>query len=281
MSPNIVSKSSEETKEQWDTSTNDEFLDYYSEASLTAETLGRFERLVELVVKALQREGRSGPFKVADIGAGAGTLSRIFAHAGHKVASIEISKDLSEIARQRAQDESLDITFINCSATNIALSPRSVDICVLPELLEHVKDWEGCLDEAGRILRPGGVLYLSTTNTLCPRQEEFNLPLYSWYPGFLKRYYENLAFTTRPEIANYAKYPAVNWFTFYSLQTALRKRGFDRFLDRSDMIELRVTGSSKAHVAKLIQTIPFMRLALQFLTPNSLILAFKAGESSQ
>jgi len=110
-----------------------------------------------------------------------------------------------------------------------------MDVYVVPELLEHVVDWEGVLNEAARILRPNGVLFLSTTNALCPVQNEFNLPLYAWYPAFMKRHYERLAVTTRPEVANYAKYPAVNWFTFYSLRSALRARGFNRFLDRLDM----------------------------------------------
>jgi 2-polyprenyl-3-methyl-5-hydroxy-6-metoxy-1,4-benzoquinol methylase len=55
-----------------------------------------------------------------------------------------------------------------------------MDVCLLPELLEHVADWQSCLNEAARVLRPGGLLYLSTTNVLCPRQQEFNLPLYSF-----------------------------------------------------------------------------------------------------
>ena len=76
-----------------------------------------------------------------------------------------------------------------------------MDVCLLPELLEHVADWQSCLKEAPRVLRSGGLLYLSTTNVLRPRQEEFNLPLYSWYPGPLKRYCERLAMTTRPALA--------------------------------------------------------------------------------
>ena len=103
-----------------------------------------------------------------------------------------------------------------------------MSVC-LPELLEHVPDWETCLREAARSLDPGGLLYLSTTNVLCPVQSEFNLPLYSWYPGFIKRRYERLAVTTRPAIANYAKYPAVNWFTFYRLRDYLASTGLQMF----------------------------------------------------
>ena len=49
-------------------------------------------------------------------------------------------------------------------------------------------------------------MYISTTSKLCPIQEEFNLPWYSWYPAPLKRYFERRAVTDWPAIANYAKY---------------------------------------------------------------------------
>src|SRR5262249_52902868 len=128
------------------------------------------------------------------------------------------------------------------SATDLPLSDASVDVCVMLELLEHVRDWKSCIDECTRVLRPGGALYLSTSNRLCPKQQEYNLPLYSWYPAVLKRRYETLAVTTRPQIANFATYPAVHWFSFYSLKAALQQRGFVGFYDRFDLISLEDRG---------------------------------------
>ncbi len=259
----------------YDTSTDERFYKYYEERSESAETQGRFERLVDLLEKAMARHGRQGPFDVADVGGGAGSLSRFLARGGHRPTCIELSADLLDVGRQRAQEEGLEANFINCSATEVPLPDNSFDLYVLPELLEHVADWEGVLDEAARLTRPGGALFLSTTNTLCPKQDEFNLPLYSWYPGFMKRRYERLSVTTRPEIVNYTKYPAVNWFTYYSLRSALRERGFTEFHDRVDMIEIRAADTSKATIAKWLRRIPLLPLVVQFCTGNSIVLAFK------
>ena len=118
------------------------------------------------------------------------------------------------------------MNFRQGSAENIPLKNKFVDFCIVPELLEHVADWEKCLDEFSRILKPNGILFISTTNKLCPVQNEFNLPFYSWYPDFLKKKYEKLAVTSRPEIVNFAKFPAVNWFTVFQLGERITKKIF-------------------------------------------------------
>ena len=102
----------------------------------------------------------------------------------------------------------------------------------MSELLEHLVEWEPCVNEVLRVLRPGGVLYMSTTNSLCPMQEEFTLPAYSWYPRSLKKHCERLALTTHRHWVQYASLPAVHWFTFYQLRDYLYARGViarDRF----------------------------------------------------
>jgi SAM-dependent methyltransferase len=143
----------------------------------------------------------------------------------------------------------------------------------MPELLEHVVDWQSCLKECDRVLRPNGLLYLSTSNKLCPSQQEFDLPLYSWYPGFLKRRYERLAVTTRPELVNHATYPAVNWFSFYSLRTYLRNLGFD-CMDRFDAAALHRSGVVKPVLAA-IRHIPLLRFFGHVATPYTVLIAIK------
>jgi 2-polyprenyl-6-hydroxyphenyl methylase/3-demethylubiquinone-9 3-methyltransferase len=150
-----------------------------------------------------------------------------------------------------------------------------MDICLLPELLEHVADWRTCLMEASRVLRPKGLLYLSTTNVLCPSQQEFNLPLYSWYPGVLKRYCERLALTSRPEIANHARYPAVNWFSFYGLSRFLAPLGF-RCLDRFDLIDLESKSGSARAVVALLQRSRLLRVLAHVATPGTALVGIRS-----
>ena len=158
--------------------------------------------------------------------------------------------------------------------TQLPWADASMDVCIALELLEHVDDWESCMREFMRVVKPGGAVFVTTTNRLCPHQAEFNLPLYSWYPQRLQRYCEKLAFTTRPDIANYAKYPAVHWFTWYGLRRLLARRGF-RSLDRFDIMDLEEKGTAARAVVKAIQMLPPLRWLGQVFTPGTVILAIR------
>lgn len=265
----------EQNPESWDHSTNPDFLDYYARQSLSPTTIGRFTRVRDKAIGLLAAQGgRTSMLDVVDIGCGAGTQCRLSAELGHHVHGLDVNAPLIEVARQRAREEQLAINFDVGSATDLPYANESMDVSLLPELLEHVADWQSCLNEAARVLKPGGLLYLSTTNWLCPVQEEFNLPLYSWYPGFVKRKCEHLAVTTRPDIANHAKYPAVNWFSFYSLAAHLEKQGF-RCLDRFDVIDTKPMGALQKLAIGMARTIPPLRFAGHVLTSFTILFALK------
>jgi 2-polyprenyl-6-hydroxyphenyl methylase/3-demethylubiquinone-9 3-methyltransferase len=151
-----------------------------------------------------------------------------------------------------------------------------MDVCLLPEVLEHVQDWRSCLAEAVRVLKPDGLLYLSTTNRLCPIQQEFDLPLFSWYPGWLKRRYMRLACTTRPELVNYAEFPAVHWFDFYSLRRTSELRDL-RCLDRFDVAALAEHGGVTRILLRAIMCVGPLRWLAHTATPYTSIFAVGRG----
>jgi len=212
-----------------DTSSRPEFLEYYAMASLSAATIDRYLHILKTIEHVRGRFDPDSSLVVADIGCGAGAQCEIWARRGHKVVGLDINEPLIELARRRAEDQRLSIAYSVGSATSLPWESSSIDICIMPELLEHVADWKSCLGEACRVLGPNGTLFLTTTNVWCPRQEEFNLPAYSWYPSIAKHYFERLARTTHPKLANYATYPAVNWFSFGQLSRYLDGQGFECF----------------------------------------------------
>lgn len=249
-----------------------EFVAYYARQSQTPEAQRRSQRIFEMVTAALDRPGET--LDVVDIGCGPGAQSMIWALAGHRVRGLDVNKALLDLAQSRAEEAGLAIEFLEGSADALPFPDASADVCLAPELLEHVPDWQSCLREFSRILRPGGVVYVSTTNRLCPIQQEYKLPLYSWYPKPLKRRYERLAVTTRRELVNHATYPAVHWFTFYELRDFLQREGVKSF-DRFDLVDTAEQGMLGRFMVKALRTAPPLRWAGHVLTPYSSVLGVK------
>ncbi len=263
----------------WDTGTHAAFYDYYRDQSLSPQTMERFERVRDLLLRLIGPDAAGRPLKVADIGCGAGSQAWLWAKLGHHVSGLDINQPLIELARTRSGGLAATTEFTVGSATALPWPNESMDVCLLPELLEHVADWEAVVQEAARVTKPRGYLYLSTTNKLCPVQQEFELPAYSWYPGFLKRHYERLAVTSRPELANYAKYPAVHWFTYFGLAKYLAPLGF-RCMDRFDLMDMRGRGLALQAVRAAIRTVLPLRYLAHVATPYTVLIARKDYGSS-
>jgi len=262
-------------KQEWDTGTHPDFYRHYEQYSVSTTSLARFQGIRDAILRAQGGAGtRVDVLDVLDIGCNAGAQARFWVEKGHRYTGIDINAPLVELARRRAAEAGLTAQFEVGSATELPYPDSSFDVCIMPELLEHVAAWRACLNEAVRVLRPGGALYLSTSNWLCPSQQEFNLPLYSWYPPFLKRYYERRAITDRPELANYAKYPAVNWFSVYRLRAYLEPLGFS-CLDRFDLVDVESKGAAARLALGLLRALTPLRLLGHILTPYTVLVAKK------
>jgi 2-polyprenyl-6-hydroxyphenyl methylase/3-demethylubiquinone-9 3-methyltransferase len=256
---------------------NDRFVEYYARQSQTAETRRRFTSIRDAVQRIVRTtHGERGPLDVLDIGCGAGMLAMIWAESGHRAHGLDVNRQLLELGRQRALEAGLNVDWRVGSALALPWGDEAMDVCLALGFLEHVAAWETCLDELVRVLRPGGVLFLSTTNKLCPVQQEFNLPLYSWYPRALKRRYEQLASSARPELVNFTSCPAVNWFTFYGLRDALAARGCQS-MDRFDLIDLSGKGRARTIIIHAVRRIRPLRWLAHVATPYTLVAALKPG----
>ncbi|ALA59783.1 class I SAM-dependent methyltransferase [Nitrospira moscoviensis] len=257
---------------------HERFFDYYAAASQSKETAERFESIRDVALRLYRTANPAAPavLDVADVGCGAGAQSIIWSRLGHRVHGVDINEPLLNLGRERAGREGLTIDFRVGTATALPWETGSMDICLVPELLEHVAEWRPCVTEVARVLRRGGLLFLSTTNRLCPKQQEFSLPFYSWYPGRLKRYCERLAVTTHPQFVNYAKYPAVNWFSFYQLRDELKGLGFHS-MDRFDVIDTSKRTPILKGLVSCVRQFPLLRWLGHVATPSLLLFAVKSG----
>jgi 2-polyprenyl-3-methyl-5-hydroxy-6-metoxy-1,4-benzoquinol methylase len=97
--------------------------------------------------------------RLFEFGSATGFFLAAARRGGWEVAGNELSSFAANYARQH-----LDIPITPGRAEDMQLQPASFDAVVLWETIEHVQSPRRVLSKAAEILRPGGVLALSTPN---------------------------------------------------------------------------------------------------------------------
>ena len=100
--------------------------------------------------------------KVLDLGCGAGYGTAALGELASHALGVDISAQAVQEAAQRYG--SPRVQFQAASATATALPDASFDLIVAFEVIEHLTDWSALLQEAKRLLAPGGQFVVSTPN---------------------------------------------------------------------------------------------------------------------
>ena len=99
------------------------------------------------------------PIVVADLGAGEGLISQLIAHRAERVWCIDNSPRMVEVGTELARKNGLaNLAYKLGDIENVPLPDRSVDLAILSQALHHANHPQTAVNEACRILRPGGQL---------------------------------------------------------------------------------------------------------------------------
>jgi SAM-dependent methyltransferase len=127
------------------------------------------------------------------------------------------------------------------TAEKIPLPDASQDIVLFDTVIEHVDSPFAGLSEIYRVLRPGGIVYITTVNRLrfspIGFAGEFNVPFFNWLPKSVREAYVFRHLHVDPTLANYSLRPAVHWFTFQELCDVGRAAGFAQFYSSLDVMD--------------------------------------------
>jgi ubiquinone/menaquinone biosynthesis C-methylase UbiE len=161
-----------------------------------------------------------------DIGSSAGGLSVALAQAGVDMYGIEPSSAGVRASKMRAQRLGVEnTTFVEGVGEKLSFPDEMFDLVVSLAVIEHVQDVNKVLEEAFRVLKPGGWLYLEVPNNLFPFEGHYKM---AWFPmmpkPIAKRYVR--ARGAYPDFLDH-----LNYMSRFIIQRYLRMAGFAAIKD--------------------------------------------------
>ena len=167
-------------------------------------------------------------------------------------------------AREYLSDE---VHIVEGAAERIPVADGSQQIVYCDSVFEHVVSPTQSLDEMYRVLAPGGIAFITTTNrhkfSLTGNNGEFVFRYFNWLPPLLKECFVHHHLHYDPRLANYSQLPAVHWFTYSQLCAMGREAGFAQFyslLDVMDTSDPAISGNRlKRWVVEKLKFNPWLR----------------------
>lgn len=107
------------------------------------------------------------PFKglrLLDIGCGGGLISEPMCRLGADVVAVDASDKNIKTASLHAAQSCLEIDFRHTTAEALADAGEKFDVIINMEVVEHVADVSTYLAACRSLLKPGGIMLLSTLN---------------------------------------------------------------------------------------------------------------------
>jgi ubiquinone/menaquinone biosynthesis C-methylase UbiE/DNA-binding transcriptional ArsR family regulator len=151
---------------------------------------------------------------IADLGAGEGLVSQLLAQRASQVWCIDNSPRMVEVGTELAAKNGLaNLAYKLGDIENVPLPDKSVDLAILSQALHHAQHPQRAVEEAQRILKPGGqVLILDLAEHTFEKAHELYADVWLGFKesalhGFLKT-----AGFQHVEVSAVAKEPAEPFF---------------------------------------------------------------------
>ena len=207
---------------------------------LSASNRERFREFVSELGESRLRKAsqlilQERPGRMLDIGCGDGAFGRLFVGRGFQVHGVDLTRNLVALARSNG----LQALVHDVATSPLPYRGDAFDVVFAGEVIEHLVDTTAFLQDIRRVLRPGGVLVLTTPNLasfenrirlllgLYPRWVEYKLEgghghLRAYTARSLLRHLADTGFAVERHVGNWVpfipqryaddvRYPALAW----------------------------------------------------------------------
>lgn len=101
---------------------------------------------------------------VLDVGCGTGNFSMKMAERGCVVTGIDVSEEMLKVAREKAAEKSLSISYLQMDATELGFDDGAFDVVLTMAAVEFIEDTARAVEEMFRVVKNGGQVLIGTIN---------------------------------------------------------------------------------------------------------------------
>ena len=198
---------------------------------------GIFDRKMPLINRLIDLEAMGSEILVVGCGPKPDMVKSMLQN-GYNVRGVDVIPDYARLGGEYIGDP--DRILVG-KAEKLPFDDGTQSVVFLSSVLEHVDSPEEAIRENFRVLKPGGVCFVSTTNrwrfSLLGNNGEFRVPFFNWFPSLVKESYVFHHLHYKPTLANYSPRPAVHWFSYSDLCRLGRRVGFAQFYSPIDLMD--------------------------------------------
>lgn len=168
----------------------------YSEYSKTKDWASWYSKVAPLKGRRIINillEYKTKDSKVLDLGCGIGLSLSFIGQVFKNSVGCDISENSLRATKEILEKHQIKIPIILCQKDKLPFKDNCFDIVTFIEVIEHVENPDAALKEIKRVLKPDGILHITTANKYWPIEPHYKLPLLSYFPKSLANRYLRLS----------------------------------------------------------------------------------------
>jgi len=168
-------------------------LSQYSQSKKWFEWYAKVAIFKGLRTVKMLKEYKGYDSRLLDLGCGAGITLTFLAQAYERSVGCDIDRDAIEATRRILERVGVKASLVKYGGDRLPFRSNSFDIVTSIEVIEHAKDPEKMLSEIKRVLKPDGILHVTTANKWWPYEPHYKLLFLSYLPRSVANWYVRLS----------------------------------------------------------------------------------------